>query len=688
MAQDVVVEIGAKIDKLVDGVNQVKEKIGEVHGSTEAFGLSIGHIGELIVEAFAVEKIIKFVEAMGSLGLQTERTMAMLGTSASETLQFSGMAKLTGTSVDGLTTALERLYLNVQRSTRDVFNPAAEALHVLGLQAKDFIGVPTTEYVDKLHDAVVKFNPSMNLTAAVMAVGGRGIAQIIPLLQTSTEQWQHNKEAILAAQEGLAKAIPGMAETHAKITLLGMSLESLGARVFSVFEPAINKAVAAMTKWVQAIDTETIRTAVLTVIDYVARALAVLAGFFETLAGWFVIAKNKLDEFAKATNLITTAVRLALNPVNLFKEIWDRINAKKIAGDIEGAATSTSSWAAAVKRLADELKELFAEQHGPHKPEKDDRSDVEAMNLARREQIEIQKATIDGQLAEIKAGFDRRKIYYQSDVANFGMSEGMKAAAVAEANVAIVQAELDAQIRKRDLYAQNTKDWATEELKRKQLSQQVNTEILKSTLSTRDQEAKLWTDGFKTIQSAWDSQLRGLLTGTTTLTQAMKNIFLDLTIAVIKAFEEMAIKQVASLLAQKTTVLSSITADAAQAFAGFAAFFAPTLGPGAIPAATGLAAEVQAQATGMAALEQGTDYVPHTGLALIHKGEIVIPSGIAEMIRSGQTSANGGGSTVNLHVSALDAASFASWLRGPAGREMAKHVAQTWNNNRDTRPRY
>ena len=109
-------------------------------------------------------------------------------------------------------------------------------------------------------------------------------------------------------------------------------------------------------------------------------------------------------------------------------------------------------------------------------------------------------------------------------------------------------------------------------------------------------------------------QMRGLLAGTTSWGQAVKNIFADLTLKAIQSFEKMAVDWAAmelaktgatsagvaarnavesagaavSSLAQIGNATGVIIADAAKTFAGIFGFLAPTMGPAAAgPAAAG-----------------------------------------------------------------------------------------------------
>jgi hypothetical protein len=199
--------------------------------------------------------------------------------------------------------------------------------------------------------------------------------------------------------------------------------------------------------------------------------------------------------------------------------------------------------------------------------------------------------------------------------------------------------------------------------------------------------AKITSDGFQVtvddfknaltpIQTAWDSQLRGLLAKTTTWKQAMKTIFEDLFLDLIKAIEAFFVKKAALMLAaavapdpaQLAATMKGIQTNLAQAYAGFAAFFAPFLGPAAPAAALAATAEVGATATSMAVAgqaEEGAWMIPSTSPWLLHRGETVLPAKAAETFRNMASGTSGGGGSIHIH--AMDGASVLRVLTQHAG---------------------
>src|ERR1700722_2119276 len=202
------------------------------------------------------------------------------------------------------------------------------------------------------------------------------------------------------------------------------------------------------------------------------------------------------------------------------------------------------------------------------------------------------------------------------------------------------------------------------------------------------------------ITQAFNSQLRGLLTGTTNWHTAFKNTLDDLLVKFIEWCEMTAEHYVlaeamktaatasgvaartsveqggaaASLGAQGASMVRSILSSAAEAFAGVFGFLAPLMGPLAIGPATAAQATVAGMAGAVASADIGMWEVPKDQLALIHQNELIMPAGPAgalrDMLTSGPNggSAGGGGSvaihpTTHLHVSAIDGPSVASWMR-------------------------
>jgi hypothetical protein len=253
--------------------------------------------------------------------------------------------------------------------------------------------------------------------------------------------------------------------------------------------------------------------------------------------------------------------------------------------------------------------------------------------------------------------------------------------------------------------------------------QRVDDMIIEATRRRDDQMAELNRSALQqqerdyqafgsTITQAFNSQLRGLLTGTTNWHTAFKNILDDLLVKFIEWCEMTAEHYVlaeamktaatasgvaartsveqggaaASLGAQGASMVRSILSSAAETFAGVFGFLAPLMGPLAIGPATAAQATVAGMAGAVASADIGMWQVPRDQLALIHQNELIMPAGPAGALRDMLSSVpngagpGGGGSvaihpTTHLHVNAIDGPSVASWMR-QNGPGMAKALDQ------------
>jgi hypothetical protein len=228
--------------------------------------------------------------------------------------------------------------------------------------------------------------------------------------------------------------------------------------------------------------------------------------------------------------------------------------------------------------------------------------------------------------------------------------------------------------------------------------------------SLQEQERDYQAFG-SSISQAFNSQLRGLLTGTTTWHTAFTNALEDLLIKFIEWCETSvahyalaeAMKTAAttagvaartgaeqggaaaSLGVQGATAVRSILSSAAETFAGVFGFLAPLMGPFAVGPATAAQATVAGMAGAVASADIGMWQVPRDQLALIHQNELIMPAGPAGALRDMLTSApNAGGAgggnvaihpTTHFHVNAMDGASVGSWMRSN-GPGMAKALDQ------------
>jgi hypothetical protein len=95
----------------------------------------------------------------------------------------------------------------------------------------------------------------------------------------------------------------------------------------------------------------------------------------------------------------------------------------------------------------------------------------------------------------------------------------------------------------------------------------------------------------------------------------------------------------------------AIEADAAKAFADVYAWASPALGPlAAIPAA-GAYAVVAAKTALIPSFDIGSNYVPSTGLAMVHQGERILPAADNSQLMSALNGGGaGGGDTYNISV--------------------------------------
>ena len=700
---DVLVKFGAQLDDLIEGVKGAKEAIESVGESTNKITEGFKTLAEVAGISISIEGFKSFVESMAELGAHTTDSMARLGQSAEQITTLQGVASVAGISFEALQGSIEKASLNIQKSTKDGYNPAAQALKVLGLNARELTSIPADQWFNKIADAVSKFNPSLNLTNAITAAFGRGTAQMLPLLLQGREHFEELSAAVKKAQDGLAAAIPGMDNTHEKISLMTTSVQSLGARIFSVLKPAIDGAITWFTNWVQSIDTKTIVTAVNRIVEVSTDAMLSVGNMALSLLETFATVSGGLDPLIKKIEVLAlgAAIGQAFGGLKgaiagsgiaaamaMFAEQYQKIPTvvQQTNVNLDAQREKLASIVAGIKASFGNLNLTAPDEVSDSKEKK---LDASAINAGAKNELAAQATKIEEEIAAEQAKLERIKSIFSQEAETYKITQNQKALYTETAIEQAYQAELGFINRKIALYARGSKDYEAAEKEKSKLTAEYEKDMLATVQASQKEMTSTISSGLQTITGAFNSQLRGLLAGTTSWAQAMKSIASDMFMKLIELVEQWAVKHAATMIgdavlsktqaaadvvthasaeAAKTeatvagaaaragaetagaaagigtqiaAAITSIQIDAGKVFAGVFGFLAPVMGPAAAGPAS--ASEAAALAAGMAPLAVGAWEIPSVMPALLHPGEMVVPANFASGIRGAAAGGGGGG---------------------------------------------
>ena len=601
MAGTVQVTFGANIQPLVDGVESAKTAV------------------QSFMSAFAADKLASFTEEYAKLGDQIETSAKQFGTSVAQYQEIGYAAKMAGGDQEGLVNSLGRLQLELQQAQNPT-SRQAQALNALGLSAKALIGLPLEQQLAKVADAFTKFADGPNKAAIAQALFRNSSGEMIEVLDQGSaglarlRQQAIDTGAILGGQTVGALSALDRANIAARA-----SLNALAATILGGLAPELTKAANAVTAFVADI------------------TFAVDAGKF-----W----QEQINSLEWAIASMALSVAHAGQILgDFFKLDWNAVAADWKRGEAE-QQDLMRQYQAQVHDIAQQGKAQLAADMAP--PAATSLPQAPAMDVMGRDQLSAVLENINA----MEAAQDR---YYQQQSERIGSlktgfigAEAQKAAALTAAvnsREAMEENEVQMGLQLQGLTASQHQKLQDELTK---IQQKAALDRAKITQEEVAAYQKQWTSALNTIEGAFNSQLRGLLAGTTTWQQAWKAMLGDMIIKFIEMCESMVVKWAAAQLAQTTATVTGASArtaaettassagvlamvgnavkaimtDAAQAFGGVFAFLAPVMGP----AAAGPAAAAQASVSAAAIFDVGTDYVQRGGLALIHPGEEIKPA--------------------------------------------------------------
>jgi hypothetical protein len=353
----------------------------------------------------------------------------------------------------------------------------------------------------------------------------------------------------------------------------------------------------------------------------------------------------------------------------LAKEHEATLTRIKIEGDRERHRVEDQQSAALAKQTSDILAQAKAENDAIIKGID---QQLQVWDEGYKGQIEVAKIASETKIQLITQDFEKGKITQQQEIA-----------LIAKAKQDELALEIYYQQQRQAL-------WDKDPKKVQEIQNQINrikaqSELIGAKAQTdglRIQEKNL-TQFFSKVKSAMDQSISGLLKGTESFSKAWQNMWSDMVVSMVQKLADMMLKwiehHVAMLVVHATEKESEVGTDAsaaAQKDAVDKTFYAKSGLRAATDAAKKsfdwasqyvgpiLAAPIAAAAfvavESFGSYDAGTNYVPMDGLAMLHKGEKVIPAS-----QQGPAYADVGGITVvvNHSVSAVDAASFQGHIR-------------------------
>jgi len=629
------VTFGANIAPLIEGVNAIKEQIAGLGSAVQA-----------LAGAFAGGAIAEFVDSMAGMGEQIEHSAAMLGASVATTQEFGYAAKMSGGDAQSMATAMERFEVSLQRA----LNPTSQqalALRNLGLSAKELIGLPLQQQMDKFADAVARLPDGPNKTAWVGEIN-RGFVQMIPMLDQGSAGLKRlhdealNTGAIMTKQTvtALSDLDHHLVGVRASLSAMAGTLTALAGKTLGDFAEGVATTAGHLT-------------ALASTGNLSAYVFGYLDEVVDNLGYRFVALAHAIG------NLST------LNFAHLASD-WARDEAALLANAKAEGADLDKILNGAIASY----KNLIATQERANTSHGGGGTDADAMKAAaERAQAAIKaadesyKATQSQLAAEVKL----HEITYTEETQKLMEALGTRYAA-----------EIAALSQEQGLYAQGSAQWQKVLDQEMAAYQKYIDDKRKLDEQASEQSAKDWESAIKPIESAWNSQLRGLLSGTETWAQAMHKMAADLVIQIIEEFEKVAvitpminaIKNSFDIGDLAVTITKMITGFIGPIFAGMTANLSPKLGPAAVPVAAGIAAGVEGIAVGMSKLDVGGTLLSD-GVYYGHAGETVVPASVDMPYGGG-----GGGNTQihNWNISAWDSSSVQRWLTAGGAQQISRSV--------------
>lgn len=734
--EEIKVALGATVGPLQSGMQQatgiVQQAVSQMSGSlgtlTSAFG---GLQGKILEFTAAIASGALFREAISST-IEFEKSVYRLATTFGITTQqasaFAGAAEEVGISQETLTGAALKLDRQVKANE--------STINAWGLATRDANGhlLDQTTLMEKAIDRLKDFKQGTDRNEAALTFFGRGVGDVNQLLLLTPER----VESVKTKMEALGLTI-GTDNVEAmmqyKISMNDVDLVWKGIK--KTIAEALMPVLQDLADWFASIGPQAVEATRI--------AMQSLIGVVRATGLGFEIVYDVLKRMGEALGTLAAAIVLAVERIShgdlkgagkAFKDAWtdmseqagrstDEIIAdinrtnKAIEDMVNGAATKTKGKSLIPGKGTEHAPDMRAPDISEWVADMKLRLDAEKNNGEERVKIALEianrvgqtygmqstqyKAALgellkvtneyrDQQIAENEASLNNAKDHAQRQLAiekeRIDYEEKMGIISASQKLIQLQQVEdaqyaieLKALQQRLLLYDEEPKKRAQVNAEISKLQDQHNLDMKKTQDGVTEEMKKKWEGILAPINSAFDTSIKGIIMGTTTLKQAEAKIGQS----ILDEFISLGLKKVTSWIATQIALTSATAAGeaargsieagaasaslaseaalaikkiwnyAAESFAGVTAFLAPMMGPFAPAGAAVVSGIVIAEAGNILSAEGGFD-IPKglNPMTQLHSGEMVLPSKIADKVRAMPD--NGiSASPINLTIHAIDA---------------------------------
>ncbi|MFN6189373.1 MAG: phage tail tape measure protein [Planctomycetia bacterium] len=232
----VFVEIGADPRKLFKALGDLNKSIGKVGANVASAGAKLTALG-----AGIAAPIMASAHAFATVGSNLYDMSQRTGVAAESLSVLKFAAEQSGTDMASLETAIKKMQKAIFGASHGS-KEASEALDLVGLSAKDLIGLPADKQMAKIADGLMAIEDPGARAAVAMKIFGKAGTAIIPMLEGGSAGM--DDFARQAARLGLVMD----SETAAKADSLGDAFDALSSAVRMAFVEIGSSVAPAMTQ--------------------------------------------------------------------------------------------------------------------------------------------------------------------------------------------------------------------------------------------------------------------------------------------------------------------------------------------------------------------------------------------------------------------------------------------------------